>query len=292
MAKPILKIEALTHVYSQGTPFEKTALDGVDLSIDRGEIISIVGHTGSGKSTLIQHFNGLIKPTAGAVYFDGEDINASKESVKKARSKVGLVFQYPEYQLFEETVYKDIAFGPGNMGLDKDDIDVRVREAARFVGIPAEKLDVSPFDLSGGEKRRVAIAGVVAMLPDVLVLDEPLAGLDPGGCEDILNNIRGYHEETGAAIVMVTHSMEIAATTDRIVVIDHGRIALDGTPGDIFSRGDELRAMGLETPAVTKVVDRLRAMGLDLPAGIYTVRQAREAICALRDGRKGGEDRA
>ncbi len=286
MENAVLKTEKLSHVYSMGTPFEMTAIKDVDLEVRKGEFIGIIGHTGSGKSTLIQHLNGLIKPTSGTVYFKGEDINSSKKLIKEVRSRVGLVFQYPEYQLFEETVYKDIAFGPSNMGLDKDEIDTRVRNAARFVGISDSLLEKSPFDMSGGQKRRIAIAGIIAMNPEVLILDEPLAGLDPAGCDGIIENIKNYHDETGAAIIMVTHNMEsVAKSTDRMIVLDHGTIALDGRPDDVFENGDVLRKMGLEVPAMTRVAEKLRDMGLPLEGSVYTVEQAKKAILALERGR-------
>ena len=284
---PILKIENLTHVYSQGTPFELSALNGINLEIHRGEIIGVIGHTGSGKSTLIQHLNALIKPTTGKIYLDGRNINESKESVKAARSKVGLVFQYPEYQLFEETVYKDIAFGPKNMKLAEDEIDVRVRASAKFVGIGEELLERSPFDLSGGQKRRIAIAGVIAMLPEVLVLDEPMAGLDPAGRRDIMENLMSYHTETGAAILIVTHSMEEAARyAKRMVVLDHGKVAMDGTPEEVFSRGRELRQMGLAVPEMTELADKLRDMGVPLEDTVYTVEQMLSALLKMERGRE------
>ncbi|MBQ4321532.1 MAG: energy-coupling factor transporter ATPase [Oscillospiraceae bacterium] len=282
---PILKTEGLTHTYGAGTPFETVAIHDVDLSVYPGEFIGLVGHTGSGKSTLIQHLNGLVKPTGGRVLVGGEDLQSSKETLRNARFRVGLVFQYPEYQLFEETVYKDIAFGPKNMGLVGEDVDRRVHEAAGFAGVPEEMLDKSPFDLSGGEKRRVAIAGVIAMRPEVLILDEPLAGLDPKGCEDILAHIQEYHTSTGAAVIMVTHSMEAAArVSDRIVVMHKGTVAMEGTSKEVFSRGEALRAMGLEIPAVTKVLLRLRELGVDVDPAAFTVEDAAKAIVRLKGG--------
>ena len=287
MNEPILKTENLTHVYSPGTPFELTALRNVNLEIRKGEILGIIGHTGSGKSTLIQHLNALIKPTSGRVLLDGQDINASKSSIRLVRSRVGLVFQYPEYQLFEETVYKDIAFGPKNMKLDAAEIDRRVRDAVRFTGVEEELLDRAPFDLSGGQKRRVAIAGVIAMMPEVLVLDEPMAGLDPAGRTEIMENILTYHRETGAAIVIVTHSMEEAARhADRMVVLNHGEIAMEGATAEIFTHGDELRRMGLDTPVMTDVADRLRALGVSIPGSVYTVEQMVSALMELEGGRR------
>ncbi len=276
---PILETKQLTHIYSQGTPFEHVALDRIDLTVEAGEYLAVIGRTGSGKSTLIQHLNGLLKPTSGQVLFEGEDIWSSKERTRQVRFQVGLVFQYPEYQLFEETVYKDIAFGPKNMKLDEAEVDRRVRQAARFVGLEDSQLEKSPFDLSGGQKRRVAIAGVIAMEPKVLILDEPTAGLDPAGAAQILENIRTYHREQGAAIVLVSHSMdEVAREAERLVVFHDAAIPFSGTPAEVFSHGEELEAIGLGVPAMTRLFTRLRAMGVDVPAGVYTVEQARDAI--------------
>ena len=277
----IIETKQLTHTYSQGTPFEHTALDSVDFSAAQGEYLAVIGRTGSGKSTLIQHLNGLLKPTSGQVLFDGTDIWASKDRTRQVRCQVGLVFQYPEYQLFEETVYQDIAFGPKNMGLDTDEVDRRVKQSARFVGLEPGVLEKSPFDLSGGQKRRVAIAGVIAMEPQVLVLDEPTAGLDPSGAARILDNIRTYHQEKNACIILVSHSMEeVAREADRLVVIHRGAIPFSGTPERVFAHGDELEAIGLGVPAMTRVFARLRSMGVDLPASVYTIPQAREAVLA------------
>jgi len=278
---PILEVRQLTHVYSQGTPFEHVALDNVDFSVEAGEYVAVIGRTGSGKSTLIQHLNGLLKPTSGHVLFDGEDIWVSKERTRQVRFQVGLVFQYPEYQLFEETVYKDIAFGPRNMKLSDEEVDRRVREAAHFVGLDDSTLEKSPFELSGGQKRRVAIAGVIAMEPKVLILDEPTAGLDPAGAAQILDNIRTYHREKKAAIVLVSHSMdEVAREAQRLVVFHDATIPYSGTPAEIFSNGPELEAMGLGVPAMTRLFTRLRTMGVNVPSSIYTVEQARDAILA------------
>ena len=277
----IIETKQLTHTYSQGTPFEHTALDSVDFSAQPGEYLAIIGRTGSGKSTLIQHLNGLLKPTSGQVLFDGTDIWESKDRTRQVRCQVGLVFQYPEYQLFEETVYQDIAFGPKNMGLDKDEIDRRVRQSARFVGLEPGVLEKSPFDLSGGQKRRVAIAGVIAMEPQVLVLDEPTAGLDPSGSARILDNIRTYHPEKNACNILVSHSMEeVAREAARLVVIHQGTIPIQGPPEAVFAHGEELEAMGLGVPAMTRVFARLRSMGVDLPGSVYTIPQAREAVLA------------
>ena len=285
---PIIETKQLTHIYSRGTPFEHTALKGIDLAVAPGEYLAIIGRTGSGKSTLIQHLNGLLRPTSGQVLFDGEDIWSSKERTRQVRFQVGLVFQYPEYQLFEETVYRDIAFGPTNMGLDQDEVDRRVRQAARFVGLSDHTLEKSPFDLSGGQKRRVAIAGVIAMEPKVLILDEPTAGLDPAGAAQILGNIRAYHRERHAAIILVSHSMnEVAREAQRLVVFREGTTPYSGTPQEVFSHGPELEQMGLGVPEMTRVFARLRAMGFDVPASVYTVEQARDAILLARKGGKG-----
>ncbi len=281
---PILQVENLTHIYSVGTPFAHKALDGMNFSVERGEFIGIIGHTGSGKSTLMQHLNGLLKPHGGRVLLDGKDIWSDKKLTRQARFRVGLVFQYPEYQLFEETVYKDIAFGPKNMGLNKDEIDRRVREAAGFVGLTEAQLDVSPFDLSGGQKRRVAIAGVIAMEPEVLILDEPTAGLDPTGREEILANIESYRKSKNATIMMVSHSMnDVARLTDRLLVLDHARIVMDGTPKEVFARAEELEAIGLDIPEVTRVFMRLKAMGLPVEP-VYTIDQAVAALKQLKGG--------
>ena len=274
----ILEIQNLTHIYSAGTPFEHTALDGVSFSVERGEFIGIIGHTGSGKSTLMQHLNGLLKPTSGKILLDGTDIWADKKVTRQARFRVGLVFQYPEYQLFEETVYKDIAFGPKNMGLSKEEIDRRVREAAGFVGLTEEQLEVSPFDLSGGQKRRVAIAGVIAMEPEVLILDEPTAGLDPAGRAEILKNIEDYRQAKNATIMMVSHSMnDVALLTDRLIVMNGAHLAMDGTPTEVFSNAWELLDMGLDIPEVTQVFLQLEKIGLKLPK-VYTMEQAIDAL--------------
>ena len=288
----IIETRQLTHLYSAGTPFEHTALHSVDFSAEEGEYVAIIGRTGSGKSTLIQHLNGLLKPTSGQVFFDGTDIWESKERTRQVRCQVGLVFQYPEYQLFEETVYQDIAFGPKNMGLDADEVDRRVKQSARFVGLEDGVLEKSPFDLSGGQKRRVAIAGVIAMEPRVLVLDEPTAGLDPAGSARILENIRTYHEEKNACVILVSHSMEeVAREAQRLVVIHRGTIPFSGTPGSVFAHGDELETMGLGVPAVTRVFARLRGMGVDVPPSVYTVEQARDAVLAALDkGKQAASD--
>ena len=276
--EPILSVKNLKYVYSAGTPFEHTALEDVSFSVNRGEFIGIIGHTGSGKSTLMQQLNGLLKPTSGSVILDGQDIWSDKKLTRQARFRVGLVFQYPEYQLFEETVYRDIAFGPQNMGLPAGEVDRRVREAAGFVGITDAQLQASPFDLSGGQKRRVAIAGVIAMEPEILILDEPTAGLDPSGRREILSNIAAYRKSKNATIMMVSHSMEdVARLTDRLLVLSGSRLAMDGTPDEIFAHTDELVNMGLNIPQVTQVFLHLRQMGLDVP-GVYTIEQAVSAL--------------
>ena len=277
--EPILQTHQLSHVYSQGTPFERAALRGVEFAAYPGEYLGIIGHTGSGKSTLIQHLNGLLKPTGGQVLFEGKDIWETKERTRQTRFQVGLVFQYPEYQLFEETIYKDISFGPRNMGLPEEEIDRRVREAAHFVGLRDELLERSPFELSGGQKRRVAIAGVIAMEPKVLILDEPTAGLDPVGVEQILQNIRDYHEANNATIILVSHSMEeVARTVDRLVVVHDGTIPFEGSPREVFRHGDELETMGLGVPQMTRVFHRLRSMGVAAAPSVYTIAQARQVL--------------
>ena len=281
---PILQVQNLHHIYSAGTPFEHTALHDVSFSVERGEFIGIIGHTGSGKSTLMQHLNGLLKPTSGKILLDGCDIWADKKLTRQCRFRVGLVFQYPEYQLFEETVYKDIAFGPRNMGLDAKEIDRRVREAAGFVGLTEAQLEVSPFDLSGGQKRRVAIAGVIAMEPEVLILDEPTAGLDPSGREEILANIEAYRNAKNATIMMVSHSMnDVARLTDRLLVMCDARLAMDGTPDEVFRRAQELLDMGLDIPELTRVFLHLQKLGLDVEP-VYTQAQAVEALRRLKEG--------
>ena len=275
----IIETKQLSHIYSAGPPFERGALLDVDFTAYKGEYLGIIGHTGSGKSTLIQHLNGLLKPTSGQVLFQGQDIWSDPKLTRLTRFQVGLVFQYPEYQLFEETVYKDIAFGPRNMGLDEKEIDRRVREAAYFVGLRDDQLDNSPFELSGGQKRRVAIAGVIAMEPKVLILDEPTAGLDPVGVESILGNIRDYHQVHNATIILVSHSMEeVARTVDRLVVVNDGRIPFQGPPREVFQHGDELERMGLGVPQMTRVFHRLRAMGVDIDPSVYTIDQAKAVI--------------
>ena len=282
---PILEIQNLSHVYSADTPFERAALRDVSLSIQRGEFVGLIGHTGSGKSTLIQHFNGLLKPTSGRVLFDGEDIWKDVKFTREIRFKVGLVFQYPEHQLFEETVYQDISFGPKNMGLSEEEIRARVERAAQFVGITDAELQKSPFDLSGGQKRRAAIAGVIAMEPDVLILDEPTAGLDPAGRESILKNIRDYQAAQQAAVVMVSHSMEeIASNVDRLIVMEKGTAVMTDVPSEVFSHAAELVSMGLNVPCMTQVLLRLQQLGVNVPASAYTVEQAADLLEPLLKG--------
>ena len=281
---PILEVKNLCHTYSAGTPFEHNALKDVSFSVERGEFIGVIGHTGSGKSTLVQHLNGLLKPTAGQVLLDGKNIWSDKRFTRESRFRVGLVFQYPEYQLFEETVYKDIAFGPKNMGLQPDQIDRRVREAAGFVGITEEQLEVSPFDLSGGQKRRVAIAGVIAMEPEVLILDEPTAGLDPEGREEILRNIESYRQAKNATIMMISHSMnDVARLTERLLVMNGAELAMDGTPFEVFGRAQELLDMGLDIPELTHLFLKLRNMGLPVNQ-VYTMQQAVAELQRIKEG--------
>ena len=282
--EPILEIKNLNYVYSIGTPFEHKALDNVSFAVNRGEFIGIIGHTGSGKSTLMQQLNGLLKPTSGSVILDGQDIWSDKKLTRQARFRVGLVFQYPEYQLFEETVYKDIAFGPRNMGLSEAEVDRRVREAAGFVGLTDAQLEVSPFDLSGGQKRRVAIAGVIAMEPEVLILDEPTAGLDPVGRAEILGNIESYRKAKNATIMMVSHSMEdVARLTDRLLVMNGSKLAMDATPAEVFTHAEELVEMGLNIPQVTQVFLHLKKLGLDV-ANVYTIDQAVSELKRIKGG--------
>lgn len=285
---PILEIQNLSHVYSADTPFERAALRDVSLSIQRGEFVGLIGHTGSGKSTLIQHFNGLLKPTSGRVLFDGEDIWKDVKFTREIRFKVGLVFQYPEHQLFEETVYQDISFGPKNMGLSEEEIRARVERAAQFVGITDAELQKSPFDLSGGQKRRAAIAGVIAMEPDVLILDEPTAGLDPRGRESILQNIRDYQAAQHAAVVMVSHSMEeIASNVDRLLVMNHGQNVMNGTPAEVFSHAEELVEMGLAIPKMTQLFLALKRRGVPVDTSVFSVEQAQQALRPLLKGGRG-----
>ena len=282
----ILETKKLSHIYSAGTPFERAALADVDFAAYPGEYLGIIGHTGSGKSTLIQHLNGLLKPTSGQVLFQGTDIWTDLKTTRRTRFQVGLVFQYPEYQLFEETVYKDISFGPRNMGLDEKEVDRRVRSAAYFVGLRDDQLEKSPFELSGGQKRRVAIAGVIAMEPDVLILDEPTAGLDPQGRDSILDNIRAYQKAKHATVMMVSHAMdEVARMTDRLLVMDHGGLRMDGEPREVFRHAWELQQIGLTIPQVTRVFLRLRELGLPVDSSVYTVDQAVRELQRLKGGK-------
>ena len=284
----ILEPRGLTHVYGAGTPFERVALDHVDIQINKGVILGVIGHTGSGKSTLIQHLNGLLQPSEGEVLLDGTAIwDAKGKCARETRFRVGLVFQYPEYQLFEETIAKDIAYGPTNMSLPQAEIDARVRESMEAVGLAPELADQSPFALSGGQKRRVAIAGVIAMRPDVLVLDEPTAGLDPAGRDEIFELVRNYHAQSGATILIVSHSMEdISQIADRLLVMDHARVLFCDTPREVFSHADEIVAAGLDIPMITKVMIELKKRGHDVDTSVYTVAQAMDALRACR--KKGG----
>ena len=281
-----IRTEGLTHVYSAGTPFEQTAIEDVSLTIPAGQLAAVIGHTGSGKSTFIQHLDALLQPTSGRVLLNGEDINRDKYARRDVKWKVGLVFQYPEYQLFEETVYRDIAFGPRNMKLSESEIDERVREAARFTGVDEALFERSPLELSGGQKRRIAIAGVIAMRPEVLILDEPTAGLDPAGCVQLLGNIRRYREESGSTVLLVSHSMdEVAQLAERIIVFDHGHVALDGTPAEVFAQAGRLTEIGLNVPRAAEIAAALRRRGLAVPEGVFTHEQLLHALLRLREGR-------
>ena len=275
----IIRVDNLTHTYGVGTPFQRSAVEGLSLDIRRGEFLGIIGHTGSGKSTLIQHLNGLLKPSSGTIYLDGTDIWAEPKKIRSVRFRVGLVFQYPEYQLFEDTVRKDVAFGPKNMGLDAAEIERRVLAAIEAVGLDESVLDKSPFALSGGQKRRVAIAGVMAMEPEVLILDEPTAGLDPRGRESILQLLRDYHEKRGSTVVLVSHSMEeIARNAQRIIVLSGGGVYMEGTPAEVFARASELEAVGLDVPQSTKIAAALRRRGMAVDGAIFTVDALERAI--------------
>ena len=284
----IIKTENLNYVYSEKTPFEKSALKNVNIEIEEGEFVGIIGHTGSGKSTLVQHFNGLVKPTSGKIFVDGKDIWENEKEIASLRFKVGLVFQYPEYQLFDETVASDIAFGPRNMGLGDEEIKARVQMAAHYVGLTDEILAKSPFDLSGGQKRRAALAGVLAMKPKVLILDEPTAGLDPIGRDTILSRISKFREESNTTVLLVSHSMEdVAKVADKVLVMNQGQAVMYDTVEKVYAHSDELHEMGLNVPHITKVVSKLRKNGVDIHAGIYTVDKAYEAILELF--KKGGK---
>ncbi len=287
----IIRVENLTYTYNPGMPDATTALENVSFTVEEGDFVGIIGSTGSGKSTLISHMNGLNRPTEGKILIDGQDIWADPSKIRDVRFKVGLVFQYPEYQLFEETCYKDIAFGPKNMGLDEKEIDRRVHEAAEFVGLDKALLERSPFELSGGQKRRVAVAGVMAMEPRILVLDEPAAGLDPEGREQILSQVKEYHKKTGTTVLLVSHSMEdIANYADKVLVMDQKHIAMYDTVEKVFARADELLKIGLSVPQVTKIFLRLRQMGLDIPTDVYTVPYAVKTILKAKARRGAGED--
>ena len=284
----IIKTEHLTHIYSQGTPYERAALQDFNIEIEEGEFAGIIGHTGSGKSTLIQHLNGIISPSSGEILLDGENIHKDKAKLKEVRRRIGLAFQYPEYQLFEETVYKDIAFGPANQGKTGDELDHAVREAAKLVGIRDDQLEKSPFELSGGQKRRVALAGVLAMEPEVLVLDEPTAGLDPAGRENLMANIRDYHRNKGKTIILVSHSMdEIARNVDRILVLKNAHVLMQGTPAEVFARGEELLSAGLDVPQITRIAMELKRRGVDIDPAVYTVEALERQLLALRKGGAG-----
>ena len=283
--KSILQVRNLTHTYGIGTPFERSAVKDVSFDVAEGEFLGIIGHTGSGKSTLIQHLNGLLRPTSGQILLDGKDIWAEPKKIRAVRFRVGLVFQYPEYQLFEETVYKDIAFGPVNMGKSGAELDRCVREAARLVGIRDEQLQKSPFELSGGQKRRVALAGVLAMEPEVLVLDEPAAGLDPAGRENLMANIRDYHRRHGRTVLLVSHSMdEIAQNADRILVLKSARVLMDGTAPEIFSRADELIHAGLDIPQAARIALALKQRGVKINPAVYTLDALEKELLAVRKG--------
>jgi energy-coupling factor transport system ATP-binding protein len=277
-----IKIDNLSYTYMQGTPYEKEALKGISLEIRKGEFVGLIGHTGSGKSTLVQHFNALLKPTTGKVYINGVDIWDKNKDLRRLRYEVGLVFQYPEHQLFEETVYKDIAFGPNNIGLEKEEIDRRVHDAISVVGIGEDMLYKSPFELSGGQKRRVAIAGVLAMQPSILILDEPTAGLDPSGREEILSKIKIMREQLNMTVVLISHSMEdIARLVERVMVIHDGKIVLNGITSHIFSKAHELEGIGLSVPQIVQIINGLRAKGISIPNNILTMSQAKEEILKI-----------
>jgi energy-coupling factor transport system ATP-binding protein len=287
---PLIKTDKLTHTYSVGTPFERVAIHDIDFSVEKGEYLGIIGATGSGKSTFVQHLNGLLKPTSGSVFYEGLDIHDSKQHTREIRFKVGLVFQYPEYQLFETTVFEDISFGPKNMGLSEAEVRERALEAAGFVGLGKALLEKSPFELSGGEKRRAAIAGVIAMRPEVLILDEPTAGLDPRGRAEIVRNIMNYKASNNATVLLVTHNMEeIARSVDRLLLLEKGRIVMDEAPEVVFSEPERLAGLGLAAPKASMVAARLRTLGLPIEQGIYTIKQLQYALNKLKAG---GDKRA
>lgn len=282
MADVILETKELTYIYGRGTPFEKVAVDHVDIAIEKGEFLGLIGHTGSGKSTLIQQLNGLLQPTSGQILLNGKDIWAEPKKIRAVRFQVGMVFQYPEYQLFEETVFRDICFGPKNMGLSEEEAKQKAMDAVRFVGLKEELLEKSPFELSGGEKRRAAIAGVIAMDPEVLVLDEPAAGLDPRGRDQLLDQIQSYHKERGNTVILVSHSMEdIARVADRALVMNKGKVAMLDKIEQVFSRREELEAMGLRVPQITKIMSLLKAKGYPVDDSVLTVPQALENLLPL-----------
>lgn len=281
----VIETQNLTYTYAPGTPFEKVALDDVSLSVEQGDFIGVIGHTGSGKSTLVQHLNGLLRPTGGTVRLNGADIWENPKDIRRIRFEVGMVFQYPEHQLFEETAYKDIAFGPKNMGLNEKEIAERVRRAANFVGLREELLEKSPFELSGGEKRRVAIAGVMAMQPAVLILDEPTAGLDPRGRDMILEQIKAYQQQNGTTVLLVSHSMEdVARVAQKVLVMNGGKVAMYAPTAEVFSRAEELEAIGLSIPAVTRVFMQLRQKGYPVGDNVYTVEQATQRLLSMLKG--------
>ena len=281
----MIEVRNLTHTYSIGTPFQHTAVKDMSFTVNKGEFIGIIGHTGSGKSTLMQHLNGLLQPSEGDILLAGESIWKDKQTTRAARFRVGLVFQYPEYQLFEETVFKDIAFGPKNMGLKENEIERRVHRAAAFVGLSKDILDKSPFELSGGQKRRVAIAGVIAMEPEVIIFDEPTAGLDPAGCRAILENIQEYRRATGATVLMVSHSMDdVALMADRLLVLNHGSVEMLGTPGEVFAHAPRLQEIGLTVPQVTALFLRLKELGLPVDPATYTLADALQQLLKLKGG--------
>ncbi len=284
---PIISLKNVTHTYGEGLPISVSAIKNINLNIDSGELVGIIGHTGSGKSTLVQHLNGLLKPTSGSVFIDGEDIWANKKNIRQVRFKVGLCFQYPEYQLFEETVFKDISFGPKNMGLSKEEIEKSVLRAAKYVGLKPELLNKSPFDLSGGEKRRAAIAGVMAMNPKILILDEPTAGLDPKGRQEILSMIKHYQRTTGSTVLLVSHSMEdVASVATKILVMNKSELAMYDSVENVFSRADELQSMGLTVPQITRIFMGLKKQGIDVNTDVYTVNEGCRRLLSLL---KGGE---
>ena len=287
----ILKIENLSYTYNEGLPGATKALDNVNLEIEEGTFVGVIGHTGCGKSTLISHLNGLTKPQQGAIYLDGKNIWTEYDNIRDVRFNVGLVFQYPEYQLFEESIYKDIAFGPKNMGLSDEEVDKRVKMAAKFVGIPEYALEGSPFDLSGGQKRRVAIAGIIAMQPKVLVLDEPCAGLDPEGREQILSQVKNYHKETGSTVILVSHSMEdIANYADKVLVMEQGKVYNYANTEEIFKDAENLSKMGLGIPDITKVFLKLKEMGLDIDTDVYTIPYAVKTLLKYKENNGGGQN--